>query len=305
MRRFLLLSLVTTVTIAAPAFADEAAVKKMIGDYANAFNTKQLDTVIGYWTENGVHVDRDSGERTEGRDAIRADIANSFSVRPKNRIFGRIEKVRFVKPDVASVDGSVTISSPDGDARETMFTAILVEQEGKWMIDALEEVSVDVAPSQADPLVDLEWLVGRWVDEAEAGRVDTVVRWTTNRNFLLRSYTRTDANGSSQEGTQVIGFDPRSGEIRSWSFNSDGSFGDGTWSQSGEDWLIKTTQTLADGQAASGTFVLTPIGEDGLSMKLIGHEIEGVPQPASDAVTAIRVVEKFEPDATAAATQSN
>ena len=79
MRRFLLLSLVTTVTIAVPAFADEAAVKKMIGDYANAFNAKQLDTVISYWTENGVHVDRDTGERTEGRDAIRADIANSFS----------------------------------------------------------------------------------------------------------------------------------------------------------------------------------------------------------------------------------
>ncbi len=143
-------------------------------------------------------------------------------------------------------------------------------------------------------MAELGWLVGRWVDASDDARVDTEFRWTSNGNFLLRSYSVTDADGLSREGTQVIGWDPRSGEIRSWSFNSDGSFGDATWSKSGDDWLIKSSQTLPDGQAASGTFVLSRNGDDEISMKLIGHEIEGVPQPTGQAVTTVRVVENTE-----------
>lgn len=33
------------------------------------------------------------------------------------------------------------------------------------------------------------------------------------------------------EGTQVIGWDPAAGTIRSWMFDSDGGFGEGTWSK--------------------------------------------------------------------------
>ena len=122
MRVSLLFGLLLGFAVVVPASADEAAVKKMIGDYANAFNAKQLDTVMSFWTENGVHIDRENGERTEGRDAIRADIANSFQQRPGNRISGRIQNLRFIKPDVANAEGSVTVSSPDGDPVETSFS---------------------------------------------------------------------------------------------------------------------------------------------------------------------------------------
>ena len=47
----------------------------MIDDYADAYNKHDLDTVAGYWTENAVHIDHETGQRTEGREAIRADIA--------------------------------------------------------------------------------------------------------------------------------------------------------------------------------------------------------------------------------------
>ncbi len=83
MRVSLLFGLLLGFAVVVPASADEAAVKKMIGDYANAFNAKQLDTVMSFWTENGVHIDRENGERTEGRDAIRADIANCVSTTPR------------------------------------------------------------------------------------------------------------------------------------------------------------------------------------------------------------------------------
>ena len=130
--------------------------------------------------------------------------------------------------------------------------------------------------------------MGRWVDQSDTVRVDTTIRWTADQAFLLRSHAVHDENGLARQGTQVIGWDPRSKEIRSWSFNSDGSFGDGTWSKNDDQWLIKSSQTLPDGQAASGTFVLTRIDDNTVSLQLIGHQIEGEPQPASEVVTMVR-----------------
>lgn len=300
----LLLCSLGTFLLATPACADEAAVKKMINDYANAFNQKDLNTVIGYWTEKGVHIDRESNERTEGREAIKEDLATAFADRPGTKLLGRIESIRFVKPDVASVVGDVTISNPGADPTHTAFSAILVSSDGKWMIDEIEESPVPVAPSSYDALQDLEWLIGRWVDDGEQTRVDTMVRWAANQAFLLRSFTVSNADGETFEGTQVIGWDPRSREIRSWTFQGDGGFGDATWTKSGDDWLVKSSQTLPDGRAASGTFVYTPVGDDEISVRLIGHEIEGEPQPAGGSVTIRRVVEvEAEPAADAANSQ--
>jgi hypothetical protein len=50
---------------------------------------------------------------------------------------------------------------------------------------------------------------------------------------------------------------------------------------------VKSTQTLADGSAASGTYVMTP-GDDSMTVQLIGHEIDGALQPASETVTIVR-----------------
>ncbi len=299
MRKPLVFALFVTCLLALPASADEAAVKKMINDYARAFNAKDINTVMSYWTEGGVHVDRESGERTEGRDAVKADIEESFKLRPGNRISGSIQRVHLVRPDVANVDGEVTVTSPDGDPSRSMFTAILVESDGKWKIDTIEETAAVAPESQYDALQELEWLIGRWVDDSENARVDTVFRWTSNRAFLLRSFAVTTADGTVTNGTQVIGWDPRAQEIRSWSFQSDGSFGDGTWSKSGDDWIVRSSQTLSDGQAASGTFVYSPLDDDAISIRLIGHEIEGEPQPSGGSVTVTRVAEPAVADSSA------
>ena len=70
--------------------------------------------------------------------------------------------------------------------------------------------------------------------------------------FLIRTIVEQSDGQVSRAGTQIIGWDPRSEHIRSWDFNADGSFGDGTWSKNGGDWLVKSSQTLASGEAASG-----------------------------------------------------
>ncbi len=189
------------------------------------------------------------------------------------------------------------MEAPDEAPTISTFSAILINEKGKWLIDSVVELPMPAPATPEAALKDLEFLVGHWVDESPETRVDTTVRWTPSRSFLLRSFSVESAEGQSHQGTQVIGWDPRSREIRSWTFNSDGSFGDGTWSRSGDDWLIKSSQTQADGQAASGTYVLTPVDKDTLSLRLIGHEVEGEPQPNGPSVKIVRVAAEAAPAA--------
>lgn len=270
-------------------FADEAAVRKMIDDYADAYNKHDLEAVKAFWTEDSLHVDRDTGARTDGRAAIVSDIEVAFEQSPDLKLSGYVKHLRLVKPDVAYVEGEARIISPEFEPSIFIFTAVLVNQEGKWKIHSIEETPIPLPASSYEALQELEPLIGHWVDESSESEVHTIFRWIDNRSFLLRSFSVETAAGELEQGTQIIGWDPRSQEIRSWSFNSDGSFGDGIWSKNGKDWLVKSSQTLPDGLAASGTYVITPVDTDTLSMQLIGHEIEGEPQPTRQAVTVVRV----------------
>jgi len=95
-------------------------------------------------------------------------------------------------------------------------------------------------------------------------------------------------------GTQVIGWDPQQQQIRGWSFNSDGSFGESTWSRNGDSWMCKSIQTLATGETASGTYVMERPDDSSFTIQLIGHEVGGEPQPAGAPVRVVRVEQQSE-----------
>lgn len=285
------LSVVLFAVLSALGQAEEAGLREFLSNYVKAFNEHDLKAVSAMWAADASHTDRDTGERTEGRDAITDDLVESFKASPEAQLAGRIDRVRMVKPDVASVEGQTTFLAPGAEPSVSNFNAILVKEDGRWVIDSIEESEVPQPTTSYDALKELAWLVGRWVDDGEGVRVDTTFRWTANNAFLLRSFVVQTPEGVEQQGTQIIGWDPRSREIRSWSFNSDGSFGDGAWTKSGEQWFIKSTQTLADGDAASGTYVLTRVDDDTITLKLIGREVEGEPRPATEAVTVVRVAD--------------
>lgn len=270
---------------------DETEVRRAIESYVAAFNQRDWTQVGTLWTEEGVHSDRDSGRRVEGRQKIVAEFTALMESQPNLRLSARIARVRFIRADVAQAEGQSMLETPGADPLVSAFSAILVNQEGRWWIDSIEEGDLPVSRSPREVLRELEWLVGHWVDESEGGRVETSIRWAANQSFLLRSFEARDRQGLVHQGTQVIGFDPRSREIRSWTFDSEGSFGDGVWSKNGDAWLIRSSQTLADGRASSGTFVLKRPDDNTMTLQLIGHEIEGEPQPASEIARVVRVME--------------
>ncbi|TWT74115.1 SgcJ/EcaC family oxidoreductase [Allorhodopirellula solitaria] len=265
------------------AGAEDAEVQDAIKEYIAAFNAKNAEALAVMWTEDASHVDHAMAETTSGRDEIMADIQAVFKQPEDVKLSGSIDSVRMITAEVARVTGEVGVMVSGEEPSLNRYSAIVVNNEAGWQIDSMEEMPIPTPVSSAAALTPLEWLVGDWTDESGEDPVQTHVHWALGGGFLIRTCT-----SEAAQSTQIIGWDARGGEIRSWTFHSDGSHGEGVWSPSGDDWMIRSTQTLEDGRMASGTYVFHREGDDAFTIKLMGREIEGEPQVPSDPARVIR-----------------
>ncbi len=82
-----------------------------------------------------------------------------------------------------------------------------------------------------------------------------------------------------RDGTEIIGWDPRSNVIRSWVFDSDGGFGENVWVHEGKRWLVKHSGTMADGSEASATHILTNVDATTSTVQSKDRVVNGTAQP--------------------------
>jgi uncharacterized protein (TIGR02246 family) len=267
-------------------------IQQALQSYINAFNKHDAKALAALWMTQGVYVDRSTGERIEGRDALEQDFAATFREKPTAHLDGNVQSVRFIRPDVASADGQAAESDQGDDSggNKTAFSAIFVRENGRWLIDSIQEIDLPTSQSEPVSLNDVAWMVGHWVDKSDEARVDTVCRWAPRHAFLVRSFTiETSEDNGPEQGTEIIGWDPKTKQIRSWMFLSDGSFGEAIWTKNGKDWERAGTQTLADGCAASGMQVISRVDDNTMTVEMIAEDIDGEPRPASDPLTVVRV----------------
>ena len=144
------------------------------------------------------------------------------------------------------------------------------------------------ADAQVSPLAELEWMIGTWVDKEDDSTITTTCSWTKNRKFLTRSFTVVIDGETGMEGTQVVGWDPIAGRIRSWMFDSEGGFGEGRWIRDGNRWLVKTSFVLATGERASSVNVITYVDQDTLRWQSVARERGGDLLPNIPEVTIVR-----------------
>lgn len=283
---------VPTADDAAPgaAKAAEAAdeLKAAIKAYVEAFNKHDHATLGAMWSESGVYTDKETGDKAEGREAIQQDFEALFKEKPDARLTGELADVRFIKPDVALVEGRASVYFQGEEPVLSSFSAVMIKDGDKWLLDSVNETAVPQPASSRDALADLEWMIGNWQDDSEEAMVATQVRWSPNEAFLIRSFAA-QIGDEEYEGTQVIGFDPAIQQIRSWSFYSDGSFGDATWSHNNGEWVVKGTHRLADGRLAAGTQVITPIDENTINVQLIAQTVDGEPAPSAEPIKVVRM----------------
>ena len=87
--------------------------------------------------------------------------------------------------------------------------------------------------------------------------------------FTIRQKDRT------LSGFQMIGIDPGSKELRSWTFESEGGFGEATWSRDGKKWVLDSAGRLTDGSTMAATNILTPLDQDSFTWQAVKRSIDG------------------------------
>ncbi len=173
----------------------------------------------------------------------------------------------------------------DAKSGETLTTHEEKETDDE---DPEEEASQGATETLQTPLTQLQWLVGDWIDEGADATIKTRCRWAHRNHFLSQTFTVETKDGVVLEGAQVIAWDPVRQQIRSWTFDSEGGFGEGAWSQDGNHWNVKTAHSLFTGGRASSINVFTPVDENSIRWKSINREIEGEIQPNIPEVTVVR-----------------
>ncbi|MAT70209.1 MAG: DUF4440 domain-containing protein [Planctomycetaceae bacterium] len=294
MRRFFLRCSLAAVAAAALSTAVINAaeinpdVDQFFKDYIAAFAAGDAEKLAGLWTTDAAWTNTNSGERSTGRDAVQADFAAFFAENPGARLTGDVQHAKQLAEGVMCIEGTAAVAVPGQPPAPSIFSAVLVQQDGKWLLADVRESAPPAAESPAERLKSLEPLIGNWQDEGGDVQVNTSFRWAADGAFLVRTYevTRDDA---TLRGTQVIGWDPRENRLRSWNFVSDGSFGQGHWSQSGDEWVGQLSQTLVDGGAASATQVIRWVDDDTLEVETVGRQVDGEPQPSTPPVRMVRV----------------
>lgn len=257
--------------------------------YVAAFNARDPKALAAQWSQQGIYVSPVSGEALQGREAIEHEFQAIFAGKKDVRLVVDVDAIRFISDDVAIEDGRATVLQPGKPPVQTNYSAIDVKRDGKWQIDTIREtIATPAAPSGRDRLSDLEWLVGQWIDKSGDATITTDCAWTANQAFLTRSFTVKVKDQTNMQGTQIIGWDPVAGRIRSWVFDSDGGFSEGFWRREKDRWVIKTRSVLPGGNQGAAVNVLTRVDDDTCTWKSIGREVDGVLLPNVEEVTLHR-----------------
>lgn len=266
----------------------ETAIRTAIDSYVAAFNKGGAKALAAHWTEQGEFV-TPAGKELRGRPQLEEDFAVYFAETKNAKIELLDTSIKVASPSVALETGTARVVSPDAEPSETIYKAIHVKTAEGWKIDSVrEEAPAAPAPTHYEQLKDLEWMIGEWVDTDDNATVETTCRWSTNNNFLIRSFRVNVQDRIDFEGTQVIGWDPAAQTIRSWLFDSDGGFGAGRWTGGDGRWTVQTLSVLPDGRRASATSIHEIVDENSFRFQSIGRQVDGELLPNIDPVTVVR-----------------
>ena len=121
---------------------EEQAIRKAVADYVDAYNRHDADAASALITDDN-DVRLASGEVRKGRTAFHeAFVQRHATVFSTAHLVQTVERIHFLKPDVAIVDGLYeatgikdTAGNPAPSLRQWV-TNVMVKQNGRWLITA-------------------------------------------------------------------------------------------------------------------------------------------------------------------------
>jgi len=269
--------------------ADRAAITKAAEAFVQAFQKGDATAVAACWTSDGDLVDA-SGRVLKGRAAIGAEFAQLFADQKGLTVRIEVGAVSFPTPDTAVEDGVSSVMPADGGApSRARYTNHHVKKDGKWLLASVRETEYVPAGNYAH-LRPLEWTIGEWVDaSAQEHAARVMFEWTADGNFIIASRA-VDVKGVLLEhGSERIGWDPAAKQIRSWSFASDGGFGESAWTREQDTWHIRSSSVLQSGGLMTATNSVTRVDADTITWQAKDQQLNGKAVPDSPVITMKRL----------------
>lgn len=289
----------------------EREIRDMLRSYLRAFNQHDAAALAAHWSEAGEAVDLDSGDVTSGREAVRDVFAALFAEDEAAVIDIDVTAMRPIRDDVVVVDGVTRVDFTDGLPAGSRFSAVVVREGGRWLLDSVREAARPHDAPVPRPLEALAWLVGAWEDSGPGVTAGSQCFWSAGDAFLVRTHAvRPDTAGepraaaarpgapdllppgdaSARELTEIIGWDADRGTIRSWLFTSTGRFAEATWARAadGRSWTVSVEGRGRD-EGARCTCTLSPDGADGLVMTCDSDALAALLPPACGFVRTARL----------------
>jgi uncharacterized protein (TIGR02246 family) len=254
------------------------AIRAAAAAYSKALEAGKADALAAAWTAEGDYINA-SGQSFKARELIARTVSKETAGHNPD-LHITVDRIRLTTPETAIEDGRIERRPAGGAAgSKTRYTAIWVKRDDKWLLDSLRESALPQA-SQNARFADLRWLVGEFTGSSGEGtHVVASGAMSRDGNFLLREILVTAPDGRVRSISQRIGWDPIAGHFKSWTFDSDGGYGEGSWKREGESWIVNSNGVTPDGKRISATGVYSDITDDGMMMLSSGSTVEGRPRP--------------------------
>ena len=263
---------------------EEEAIHKAAAAYNTAYAKGDADAVLATWTKDAEFID-DDGKVYRGHSVLAPLFAKALPSFKGYKITGKLTSIRFIKSDVALVDGEQTFTPPRGESNVNRFTSVWVKTDGQWRIRSARDLTPDPAGETVAGrwMREMDWLVGDWASEGKESTVHLKVTPALNKAFMTMEYEVKRKQGAGSKVLQIVGWDPLTEQVKSWVFDDQGGYGEALWSREGNSWSSDSTGVLPEGATGSAFNVMKYIDDDTFTWQSLRREADGQPLPDIEA----------------------
>jgi uncharacterized protein (TIGR02246 family) len=250
--------------------ADRAAIRNVIESLAKDFEARDAKALAAHWTAEGEYRNA-QGVAVQGREVLEQAFGKLFDKTPEVTAEVRPAGLRFLSRDAGIEEGTVTIRrGPANPAAKARYSALVVRESEGWRLASLSESAAE----EKTTIEDLGWLIGQWTStRGEGAEIQTRYTWAPGKKFIQVHFLIKEKD-LALSGSQVIGLDPATGMIHTWTFEADGGIGETDWTRDGDHWVLDASGTLADGRSLTETNIVRRVNDDTFTWQSIDRTLD-------------------------------
>lgn len=258
--------------------AAEAEIMKVSKQLMDGFNKADIDGVLSLFLPDAELID-DSGTVHLGHEELKGLLKSFHEAYPGAKTQAEIESIRLVA-GLAFVDGTRVITDKDGKSVSVLrFATIWKKTDAGYKLASMRDVSEPLPLTPHEALEGIQWIVGHWVNEGNDAKVDLHYRWSEDGNFIVGDILITAGDTVLMKSFQRIAWDAAEGKYRSWTFDSDGGFGEGLWHATPDGWTLQSKAVSPEGLRGSAVTKIVADGKDRFEVFGLHRLTDGVEEP--------------------------